>query len=167
MATPLAWARSRRFAGVIVAAMLMLCAVNLAAEAKERTKEDWRDVAEMVAELYPSPHRLIIFVANEGQLPFDYYFHPHHGEVETGAPAGFFDIDPPRTQRRVLSDQDLDGLRKKIETGGFSDFVLVVSHTHFSDPDNLTTNYVLGATEPLGRYDFSDKQITVVHCVKR
>jgi mannosyltransferase len=167
MASPLAWARSRRFAGAIVAGMLILCAVNLAAEAKERTKEDWRGAAALVSELYPSPKRLIVFVANEGQLPFDYYFHSRHGEVETGAPAGFFDIDPPRTQRRVLSDRDLDGLRRKIESGGFSDFVLVVSHTRFSDPDNLTSNYVLDATEPLGRYDFSDQAITVVHCVKR
>jgi hypothetical protein len=167
MAGPLAWASTwmgRQLARVVVLGAFLLCFVNLWAFEKERSKEDWRGAAAMVAAIQAVPHRLIVFVANEGQLPFDYYYRPRAGEVETGAPAGFFDIDPPRTQRRVMNVGDLVALRERIVNGGFDDVVLVDSHagwvdqrgeTHegYSDPKALTVKMVLSLKTAVERMD--------------
>ena len=113
--------------------------------------------------------RLIVFVANEAQLPFDYYYRLRTGEEETGVPAGFFDADPPRTLVRVRRPSDLDGLRRRVESGGYDDLVFVVSHAGwadkdgryvegYSDPDALTVRYMESATLPADRIDVPDDQ---------
>jgi hypothetical protein len=158
-------ARCGRF---LIAGLLVLSAVNLWAYENERTKEDWRGAAAAVAEMPAVPHRLIVFVASEAQLPFDYYYRLRPGESETGSPDGFFDADPPRTQLRVLRDSDLAALRRRISLGGFDDLVLIVSHAGwldttgrlqpgYSDPQGLTARYLLGALRELERIDFSDQ----------
>jgi mannosyltransferase len=170
-------ARKRHFFGrAIVAAMLAFTVVNLYAWHKESVKEDWRGAAAAVTAMPTVRHRLIVFVANETQLPFDYYYHPRAGETETGAPAGFFDIDPPHTQERVLRGSDLARLRQRVNAGGFDDLVLVVSHAAwpdsngriqigYSDPDALTARYLLSTMRELQEVDISDvkgaREITI------
>jgi uncharacterized membrane protein len=108
-------------------------------------KEDWRTAYATVAKLEPSDRRLIVFVANEGELPFAYYAShdpSRPAEVRTGAPAGFFDLDPPKTIRRVLASSDLDSLRGQMASGKWDEIVLVLSHEWFSDPGNLTEQYL-------------------------
>jgi hypothetical protein len=58
--------------------------------------------------------------------------------VRTGAPGGFFDIDPPRTIRRVKKDSDLDPMRATLAAGDFDEAVLVLSHYQWVDPTGIT-----------------------------
>jgi mannosyltransferase len=181
LAGPLAWCRER-FAGPIVALVVLLCAANLFAYEHERTKEDWRSAASIVAHMPSIGHRVIVFVANEAQLPFDYYYHPRPGDTETGLPQGFFDVDPPRTQLRVLSVDDLASLRKRAVGDAFDDLVLVDSHAGwvddggiirpgYSDPYALTARYLLGSMQVVSRTDLPDQsdrhQITIWRFVPR
>jgi mannosyltransferase len=170
-------ARKGNLAGrAFVGFCLAFVVVNLYAWEKESVKEDWRGAAAAVASMPATPHRLLVFVASEAQLPFDYYYRLRPGETETGAPTGFFDTDPPRTLVRVLRDRDLDGLRRRVNAGGFDDLVLVVAHAgwfnskgqlqqRYSDPDALTAKYLLGAMRQLQRVDISneggDREITI------
>lgn len=70
------------------------------------------------------------------QLPFDYYY--HRFDPQTGAPAGFFDRDPPRTMLRVMSDADLAKLRSKLDGGNYDEVMAVLSPLGWADPENLT-----------------------------
>jgi hypothetical protein len=175
LAGPMAWSRGRIGTGIVVA-LLLLSAANLLAYEHERTKEDWRSAAKIAAAMPAVEHRLFVFVANEGQLPFDYYYHLRPGETETGAPRGFFDLDPPRTQLRVLTDGDLASLRRQVGQDRFDDLVLVVSHAgwiddaraihaEYSDPQALVAGYLLGSMRVLDRVDLPDQserhQITI------
>jgi hypothetical protein len=119
-------------------------------------KEDWRGAYAVVRELPPSPRRLILFVANEGELPFAYYASrdpARPAERRSGAPAGFFDLDPPKTIRRVTSDADLDGLRTTLESGAFDEIVLVLSHDAFADPHGLTETLLRSTARVVGTHD--------------
>jgi uncharacterized membrane protein len=177
---PIAFGSQRLFKNVLVAAIIFLAGVNLWAFQQERSKEDWRDAAAAVRQMPTVQHRLIVFVANEAQLPFDYYYSLRPGEIETGAPAGFFDIDPPRTQRRVLADSDLDALRRALAAQPYDDIILVdshagwldrqgVAHDGYSDPAALTARYILSVTNPIERIDFPPEPfkhaITIWRCV--
>lgn len=180
LAAPLAFASRRSLGAMLVGALIFLVGVNLWAYQKERTKEDWRGAAAAVERMPAVPHRLIVFVANEAELPFDYYYALRRGELETGAPGGFFDIDPPRTQRRVLAEGDLDGLRRTLGSQTFDDIILVDSHAGwldrqgvphggYSDPNALAAQYILSVTNPVERIDLPDDlprhAITIWRCV--
>jgi hypothetical protein len=108
-------------------------------------KEDWRGAHGYVASLPPNEHRLIVFVANEGELPFSYYAgrHPTSGpERRTGVPAGFFDADPPEVLMRVDAEPDLKTLIDAARSGHNDEIVLVEAHTHYSDPRGLTRRWL-------------------------
>jgi hypothetical protein len=122
-----------------VGLLLALSALTLYGHEVEDRKEDWRQLARIVSEL-PGGHRLIIFDANDGQLPFDYYYRYHPGDDPTGVPGGFFDLDPPQTMRRVKGDRDLEPLKARLDSGSFDEIVLVNAHDHWGDPDHLTEN---------------------------
>jgi uncharacterized membrane protein len=104
-------------------------------------KENWRGAARVVASL-PAQHRLIVFISEDGQLPFDYYYHYRPGEEATGAPDGFFDRDPPRAMRRVTDQDDLQDLRSHLDGGGYDEVVLVTSHLWWCDPRGLTEKFL-------------------------
>jgi uncharacterized membrane protein len=178
----IAWCESKLVARGVVAVAIVLSAVNLAAYEHERTKEDWRSAAAAVAAMPGVEHRLIVFVANEAELPFDYYYRPRPGEIETGTPAGFFAVDPPRTQLRVLADDDILPLRRQLAAEHFDDVVLIDSHagwidkrgdvhTGYSDPEAFTARYILGAMNVVQRIDLPDdpqkQAITIWRCVPR
>jgi uncharacterized membrane protein len=177
---PVAWMKRRWIARIAVALAILVCAANQYGYLTERHKEDWRSAAAAVAAMPAVNHRLIIFVANEAQLPFDYYYALRPGEVETGAPAGFFDIDPPRTQLRVVADSDLTALQNTVAATPFDDFVLILSHagwfdtnsvlhTGYSDPDGRTAQYILSRLNLTDRIDLPDDsanhEISIFRCV--
>src|SRR5208282_5204426 len=85
---------------------------------------------------FPPARRLIVFVANDGQLPFDYYY--KGADPQTGAPAGFFDRDPPRTMLRVISGADLTKLQSQLDGGNYDEVVAVWCNWDWGDPYNLT-----------------------------
>jgi hypothetical protein len=81
-------------------------------------------------------------VANDGELPFDYYYHYRPGDEVTGIPGGFFDLDPPRTMRRAMTTADLAPLRLRLRTHHYDQVVLLVSHEFWGDPNYLTRRLV-------------------------
>jgi len=134
----IAWKRraSRVVASLSVMMLGTLCVASTVGFLTEETKEDWRGAARYVASLPPAS-RVLVFVAAEGQLPFDYYDRTRRS-ARTGAPGGFFDVDPPRTLRRVTSDADLTALRALFSNTKLDEIILVRSHDGFADPDGRT-----------------------------
>jgi uncharacterized membrane protein len=131
----------RIIAGALVAALLLLGTISTATLLTGERKEDWRGAYATVAALPPSDRRLIVFNANEGELPFAFYAVRDAGrlaEPRTGTPGGFFDLDPPKTIRRVTTDGDLAALRRQVDSGAWDEIVLVLSHDAFADPDGRT-----------------------------
>ena len=135
--------------------LLAMAGLSLYGHYVEDTKEDWRGIARKVSEL-PARHRLIIFVANDGQLPFDYYYHYRRGDEATGVPQGFFDRDPPRTMLRVLSQQDLQPLNARLAEGHHDQVVLVMAHQGWADPSHLTQALLLSHWPIAGSERLSD-----------
>lgn len=100
--------------------------------------EHWRSACRYAAaDLKPNDH--IVFVANEGELLFDYYSRGSNyspSKQLLGAPADFFALNPPRTLRRVLSNADLKSLRSAIADSPAGKWTLVESHSFWADPDH-------------------------------
>jgi mannosyltransferase len=128
-------AKPGRAGGIVAVAALLLIAVSLCGYESERRNEDWRGAAAVVEQLPPA-RRLIVFVATEGQLPFDYY--NHGDDPRSGAPAGFFDRDPPQTMLRVTRDSELAPLESRLAAGHYDEVVAVLDHLDWADADGLT-----------------------------
>jgi uncharacterized membrane protein len=131
----------RVVAGIPIVALMLLSLVSTTAFVTSERKEDWRGAYAVVAALPASDRRLIVFNANEGELPFAFYAahdSTRRAEPRTGTPGGFFDLDPPKTIRRVMADGDLASLREKMESGRWDEIVLILSHDAFSDPAGRT-----------------------------
>ena len=144
VAMPLAPGRPRvvrLLGGGVALVLLALMSLSTFTFLSSPQKEDWRGAYAHVARLPPSPRRLLVFVAAEGELPFAFYA-AHDAsrvaEARTGAPGGFFDLDPPQTIRRVLGDGDLASLRAQLASGRWDEVVLVLGHDAFSDPAGRT-----------------------------
>lgn len=126
-----------RWGRVLSLLMLVLAIGGMWGFMRDYYKEDWRGVVASVQEL-PPQRRLIVFAANDGQLPFDYYDAGKKLGDRTGVPAGFFDVNPPRTMLRVLQQSDLIGLQRTLDAGDYPEVILVYAHTGWSDPKQLT-----------------------------
>jgi hypothetical protein len=140
VALPLAAGRGigiRIAGGLIALALFGLMCLSTTTLLATPLKEDWRGAYERVARLPASDRRLIVFVAVEGELPFAFYATHDKSRVaepRTGVPGSFFDVDPPRTIRRVLSDADLKPLDEAMASERWDEIVLVLGHDDFSDP---------------------------------
>ncbi len=137
------------------AILLLLTGLTLFGYYREITKEDWRGIAKIVSEL-PGNRRLIIFIANDGRLPFDYYYHYRPDDEATGVPSDFFDLNPPRTMRRVLDQRDLDSLRARLATGKYDQIVLVLAHESWGDPNHLTRGLLYAGWQLTGQTKIRD-----------
>ncbi|MGD0463083.1 MAG: glycosyltransferase family 39 protein [Tepidisphaeraceae bacterium] len=144
------------WAGAVL--LLFLSATTLYGYHLEGKKEQWRDVAAFVSQLPPA-HRLIIFVANDGQLPFDYYYHYRPGEEATGVPGGFFDLNPPRTMRRVFNPSGLHSLKSRLDTEHYDQIVLLLAHQFWGDPNQLTLDLIRSRFPLAGHQEFYDVTI--------
>ena len=117
-AMPLAGRGARWIAWPLVLAMLAINGTSTYAMMKLSHKEDFRGAQEYVAQLPANPRRLLVFVANEGQLAFDYYA-PLRREAqlvdENRHPGGFFDLNPPQVLRQVKETADLGDLAQRLE----------------------------------------------------
>lgn len=127
----------RRAAWIGTALIMILSALTLYSHNLEDPKENWRGIAKIVSQL-PPQRRLIIFDANDGELPFDYYYHYRPTDDLTGMPAAFFDLNPPRTMRRVFVPRDLRPLQQKISSGNYRQIVLILAHQEWADRNHLT-----------------------------
>jgi 4-amino-4-deoxy-L-arabinose transferase-like glycosyltransferase len=133
--------------------LIALSALTLYGHNLEDPKENWRALAQIVSQL-PQEHRLIVFVANDGELPFDYYYRYRPDEARTGTPSGFFDLAPPRTMRQVFTPSDLAPLENELATGQYQQIVLVLAHEGWADHQHLTQSllqqrYTLAGSQQL------------------
>jgi len=144
------------WAGTVL--LLLLSGLTLYGHYLEDNKENWRAIAQRVSEL-PAERRLIVFVANDGQLPFDYYYHYRPGDEATGVPGGFFDRDPPRTMLRARVQRDLWPLNARLASGRYDQVVLVLAHQEWADPNHLTQLLVRKRWPMTGREVLNDVAI--------
>ncbi|MGD0388850.1 MAG: hypothetical protein ABSC42_07845, partial [Tepidisphaeraceae bacterium] len=138
--------------------LLLLSGLTLYSYHLEVNKENWRGIAQKVSDL-PAGRRLIVFVANDGQLPFDYYYHYRPGDEATGVPRGFFDRDPPRTMLRVRVERDLWPLNSRLASGHYDQVVLVLAHQEWADPNHLTQTLLRKHWPIAGREDLNNVAI--------
>lgn len=126
----------------VVAAMVMLMfaafsVVALPSQYLGEHPEPWREACAVLPAGF-SNDRLVIFVANEGEMLFDYYrMGGRYGGVDgvTGAPADFFAPGVPRTLQRVVDEADVDGLRLVLSRHLPREVYLVEAHTPWADPE--------------------------------
>ena len=147
----------------VVGGAILISLVSLATLVAYETvqkKEDWRGAARFVRDLPPSP-RLIVFVASDGELPFDYYYRYLPTDQTTGVPAAFFEHDPPRTMMRVLAEDDLEQLKDRLSSQTFEQVILVQSHLAWADPQNLTEAVLRKSYAETAR-KVIDSEITIV-----
>jgi uncharacterized membrane protein len=136
------------------------CLLALCGHLAEDHKEDWRGAANFVSEL-PAERRLIVFVADDGQLPFDCYYRYRDGDQATGVPAGFFDLQPPRTMLRIPEDGDLAKLKARLDSGKFDQIVLIQSHQGWGDAQRLTETMLAKKYFFQGKKNLNDVVIQV------
>ena len=119
--------------------------------------EPWREISQFV-DADRSNHPLIIFAANESELLYDYYsrnFDYSPSPRLLGLPSGFFDIDPPKTMRRVLSDADLTRLRAALPRDFVGEVILVESHPWWADPEGRIPEFLNQRMRLIGQQKFS------------
>ncbi len=152
-ALPLALPRSRWLqipARLTLLIFLLLCVHSLNGQRLGEHDEDWRNAMRFIV-ASPAKHRVVIFVANEGEMLYDYYV--RHGDYTPrsdmcGLPWDYFSIDPPRTMGRIVSERDLHSLRKVLDKAEFDELVLVVSHSWYTDKSLLALS-LLKSSLPL------------------
>lgn len=133
-----------RWAGmVLIPALIMGSCVSVWGYLRWEQKEDWRGGMAYVNTL-PRENTLVVFAANEGELLYEYYLRQQGGTPHevTGAPQSFHELKPQKTIQRVLGENDTLKLRQKLRQQQPQRVVLVLSHTHFSDPTMLTRKAV-------------------------
>ena len=148
LAIPLAadlnrWVKAQ--VGLLLTVLLFVAGASAYLYSTGEPHEDWRGVYKYVA-AQPREGTLLVFVANEGQLPFDFYALKDHTQsikfARTGCPQGFIELDPPQTVRRVLSDDDITPLKTAVSSGQYRQIILIYAHEWFSDPNRLAESYL-------------------------
>jgi hypothetical protein len=105
-----------------------------------------------------------VFVANEGQLAFDYYARRSGAKanwsLETGAPGGFFELNPPQVLRQVKETADLAELAQRLNQQTFDEVVVIRSHPWWADPNDVVTNFLYDQYNEIGGRDFNGVMVT-------
>jgi len=149
----------RRITWTCAIFLIALSALTLYSHNLEDPKENWRAAAQIVSTL-PAQDRLIIFVANDDELPFDYYYRYLPTDDHTGTPADFFDLNPPRTMRQVFTQTDLDPLKQKLSSHPYQQIVLVLSHDNWwADRHRITESFIAQHYPLTGSQELHDIKI--------
>jgi mannosyltransferase len=156
--------KRRWIGGALLGLLVMLNVVSLQRIYDVVQKEQWDQAASYVT-ARATPHELVLFVASDAQIPFDYYAAKDPKPLEQrGLPADVFTVGPlePRMQEADLARMDQLIL-------GRPSFWLVQSHTAFADPDELARRHaderyrLVDSRELLGvklfRYDVTPPQL--------
>jgi mannosyltransferase len=157
--------RSAKFmARVVIALALLASGATLWGYEQERSKEDWRGAAADVAAM-PAANRWILFVDQDSEHAFDYYYHSRPGENE-----------------RPIAPGEIGDLLRRIGSGGIAEIVLINSHSGwidrrgvvhhgYSDPNALVTKAILGVCRLTDRIDLPPEwrghEITIYRCLPR
>lgn len=127
-----------------IAAVTALSSLGFVRSDEKRAKagEDWRAVIAAVLTV-PETNRLILFVPPAGEIFFDYYSRNYptleRRVAHTGLQEGFHDRFPP-PKSRIINEDDIDHLRKVIESRHYSEIDLVL--THDVDPRGFLVHYL-------------------------
>jgi 4-amino-4-deoxy-L-arabinose transferase-like glycosyltransferase len=163
-AMPLASRSGRWIAAPLVLGMLAINAGSTHAVMQLSHKENWRGAEAYVAKLPTDSHRLLVFVANEGQLAFDYYARRSRAKptwsLETGAPGGYFDVNPPQVLRQVKTEADLANLAQLVKGEKFDEVVVIKSHPWWADPNDLVGNSLYDEYNEIGGLDFNGVMVS-------
>jgi mannosyltransferase len=143
---------------LMLTGLLMILATNglsLHAYYTQFEKEQWEDVAALVAERV-DPGDLILFNATWTQIPFDYYFHRLSDApvVEHGVPVDLFDrgaLEPEMTE------SDLPTLQSLIDD--HDQVWLIYSHDWYTDPQRLIPPALEEALDLQGRWELYGVQV--------
>lgn len=122
--------------GALLGLVVMLNVVSLHRIYDVIQKEQWDQAASYVT-ARATPDELVLFVASDAQIPFDYYAAKDPKPLERrGLPVDVFTVGPlePRMQETDLARMD-----QLIQ--GRSSFWLVQSHTAFADPDGVARRH--------------------------
>ena len=121
-------------------------------------KEDWNTAARDVAG-YAEKDDLVLFNANSGEIPFDYYFKPYETyyriQVEKhGVPLDLLDsgiLEPNMTTH------DIPGLISLLN--GHNRVWLVYSHASYTDPLGLIPQTLASQMKLISKEDFNGGQV--------
>src|SRR5262249_37066833 len=121
IAIPVARFSKRSIAVAVAIGVLALSTWSSFCFMQANLKEQWKWAVWEIIDR-PRDNRLLLFVGNEGEILYDYYVdrlapHPRKIEAKLGLPQGYYDLDPPRTMRRVLVDADLQLLIDALASG--------------------------------------------------
>jgi 4-amino-4-deoxy-L-arabinose transferase-like glycosyltransferase len=128
--------------GAVLLAMVAIGAPG--AWAGPDRREDW-PAATKVINANAREGVKLIFLANEGELLYDYYCH-RSGQTPspaTGLPARFEDGRPPRCLMRVNSATDLTELERVTSDAAVQRIVLVLTHEKRRDPNGLAEAFLV------------------------
>ncbi len=155
---------SARLVGAVCVALIAIGgAISLASFYAKLDKEDWRGAYSTVASMPASRDRLLVFVANEGELAFMHYVSQDRDrprEPRTGAPAGFFDADPPRPLMAVRSDADLALLNQRLAAHAWREVVLIECHEATADPEGRVRAYLSKQFEQVELHELRKIRVT-------
>jgi mannosyltransferase len=161
LASSLDWRRRGRVASVCAGlglVLILLESASLIGYSRYIWKDGWRNATDYLISI-PSERRLIVFVATEGQLIFDYYSSRQKEALrieKTGCPSGFFDVDPPRAMRAVRNLTDLTPLMSNLESRKFDEVDLVLYHDYRADPNGLTFDLLSKSAVLLEKREFPE-----------
>ena len=104
--------------------------------------EDWRGVMATVLTI-PETNRLVLFVPPAGEIFYDYYSQDFPAASTRAARNGLqeeFHAQFPPPQSRIINENDIDRLRKLVESSNYYEVDLVL--THDVDPRGLVVDYL-------------------------
>lgn len=140
--------RARLGYGLAVA-LVLLNLISLYRLYTVSIKEEW-DIASGYVAANASAGDLVLFLAADTQIPFDYYTRDSDVALETrGLPVDVFAVgplEPPMTLDDLARmDQLIDGRES---------FWLVVSHSEFPDPEGITRSHADDTYQRLEQKEF-------------
>jgi hypothetical protein len=143
--------------GTLILGVLVLAnGISLAQMYTIDQKEQW-DAAVQYLIARSTPGELVLFIAADNQIPFDYYAARAGSSLdERGLPA---DVLTVRPLEPVLHEADLPRLDELV--AGRASFWIVESRTFFADPEGLVRRHADDWYRPVDEASFTG--ITVVH----
>jgi hypothetical protein len=148
----------------LVVVLIAATAISLLGFLRNYRKEDWRGATACLLST-PAEQRIVVFVANQGQVLFDYYATRSPNLAarpeETGLPEKYNYKDPVvRSWRDFKRNEILQPLQRVVDSRNFTIIDVVVSHSPLlvnkMVQKTLSSNYAVLAEE-----DFN--QIKVTH----
>ena len=147
--------RTRMVAWPLLVVLLAGSGISVYGQLFHEPKEQWREAVAYVNS-FERESTLVVFVANEGELLYDYYTQRTGAMAHdtAGVPQGFLELQPPRTIQRVKDQRDIQRLGEILDQRRPARVLLVYSHWQYSDPEELTRHMLDGRMRETSRKSF-------------